>query len=203
MPSHLRPFSPASERNRGPLLDVLLQLLPPSGRALEIACGTGQHAAHFAPALPGWQWLPTDPMDESLRSTADWCEGLANVLPPLRLDVLAPGWPGMPAQVDLVFCANMIHISPWATTRALMQGAARHLSPAGVLVTYGPYFVQGETPSPGNLAFDADLQQRDPAWGIRWLHAVQAEAAEAGLALQRRIDMPANNLTLVWGRPAD
>lgn len=201
MPSDLRRDSPASERNRDPILDVLRALLPPTGTALEIACGTGQHAAHFAPALPGWQWWPTDPQPEALQSTAAWCEGIGNVMPPLRLDVLSPGWPGVPPAVDLVFCANMVHISPWATTRALMREAAAHLSPAGLLVTYGPYFVQGEPPSPGNVAFDADLKQRDPAWGIRWLHEVQAEAAAAGLTLLRRFDMPANNLTLAWGRP--
>ncbi|WP_046115312.1 DUF938 domain-containing protein [Aquincola tertiaricarbonis] len=197
-----RPFSPASERNRGPILDVLLQLLPPQGTALEIACGTGQHAAHFAPALPGWQWWPSDPQAEALQSTAAWCEGIGNVQPPLQLDVMSPDWTGVPSEVDLVFCANMIHISPWATTRALMQGTARHLRAGGLLLTYGPYFVQGEPPSPGNLAFDADLKQRNAAWGIRWLHEVQAEAAAAGLQLQRRFDMPANNLALAWGRPA-
>lgn len=192
--------SPACERNRGPLLDVLRQVLPAQGLALEIACGTGQHAAHFAPALPGWHWQPSDPQPECLRSTAAWCAGLANVRTPLLLDVTAPGWPGAPQAVDAIFCANLIHIAPWAACQGLMREAATHLAPDGRLLTYGPYFVEGEPPAPGNLAFDADLKQRDAAWGVRRLADVQAEAARHGLRLLRRFDMPANNLTLVWGR---
>jgi hypothetical protein len=111
-------------------------------------------------------------------------------------------WPGVPPVVDAIFCANMLHISPWPTCAALMQGAARHLAANGVLVLYGPYVVDGEPTAPSNVAFDADLRARDPAWGLRRLADVTAEAEAAGLALRERIAMPANNLLLAWARAA-
>ena len=199
-PTEARLHSPAAERNCGPIGTELQRLLPPQGMALEIASGTGQHAAHFAALLPGWRWLPSD-ADAALRdSIGAWCDGLANVAPPLALDVLAAGWPGVPAQLDAIFCANLIHISPWATCGALMRGAAQHLAPAGLLVLYGPYRVDGEPTAPGNAAFDADLRARNPAWGLRRLAAVLAEAEACGLRLRERVAMPANNLLLVLGR---
>lgn len=199
-PTGPRQHSPAAERNRDPLLAELRRLLPAEGSAIEIAAGTGQHAAHFAAALPGWHWWPTDAEPRSLASIAAWCEGLDNVQAPQTLDVMAPDWPGLPAQVDAVFCANLLHISPWPTCEALMQGAALHLAPAGLLLTYGPYLVDGEDTAPGNLAFDADLRQRNPAWGLRRLADVAAQAHAVGLGLRERVRMPANNLLLVWAR---
>jgi len=196
-----RQHSAAAERNRGPILAELLRLLPEQGTALEIASGTGQHAAHFASGLAGWRWQPTDGNPQALASITAWCAGLANVLPPLPLDVLAATWPGVPAQVDALFCANMLHISPWATCAALMQGAARHLSPQGLLLLYGPYRVDGEPTAPGNVAFDADLQARNPAWGLRRLADVETQAHGAGLRLRERISLPANNLLLVFEHP--
>ena len=193
------PHSPASERNRGPILAELLRLLPAQGTALEIASGTGQHAAHFAPALPGWRWQPSDFSATSLPAIAGWCAGLPHVLPPLQLDVQVEVWHGVPTQVDLVYCANMIHIAPWACTPALMRGAARHLAPQGLLILYGPYLEAGVATSPGNLAFDADLQRRNARWGLRTLQAVRTEAESVGLQLRERIAMPANNLLLVFG----
>lgn len=198
--SETRRHSPAAERNRGPILAELQKRLPASGRALEIAAGSGQHAAHFAAALPGWRWLPSDAMAASLPSIRAWCDGLDNVEPPIVLDVMAPHWPGVPAALDLVFCANMLHISPWATCAALMQGAARHAAPAAQLLLYGPYRVDGEPLAPGNVAFDADLRARDPAWGLRRLADVVAEAEAAGWRFHERVAMPANNLLLVFGR---
>jgi hypothetical protein len=124
------------------------------------------------------------------------------VLAPITLDVLQPTWPGVPPQLDAIFCANMIHIAPWACCAGLMQGAARHLTPQGLLITYGPYLEDGVPTSPGNVAFDADLRHRNPAWGLRRRAAVEAEAARAGLRLLERVAMPANNLLLVWGRSA-
>lgn len=195
-----RPFSPAAERNAGPILAQLQRVLPAQGVMLEIASGTGQHAACFAAALPGWTWQPTDFDAESLRSVADWCAALPNVRAPLRLDVLADPWPGVPERVDAVFCANMIHIAPWACTAGLMHGAGRHLAPQGVLITYGPYLEDEVTTAPSNLAFDEDLKRRNPAWGIRRLADVAAMAREHGLTLAERVSMPANNLLLVWRR---
>ena len=190
--------SPAAERNREPILAELRRLLPAQGLALEIASGTGQHAAHFAAALPAWRWQPSDGDANSLASIGAWCEGLANVLPPLRLDVLADTWPGVPARVDALFCANLLHISPWATCASLMRGAARHLSAHGCLLLYGPYVVDGEPTAPSNLAFDADLRARDPAWGLRRLADVVAQADAVGLHLGERVSMPANNLLLMF-----
>jgi hypothetical protein len=200
MDNDARRQSAAAERNRGPILAELQRLLPAHGLALEIASGTGQHAAFFAQHLPGWCWLPSDGDARSMASIAAWCDGLPNVLPPLHLDVLADAWPGVPAQVDAAFCANLLHISPWATCAALMQGAARHLSADGLLLLYGPYLVDGEATAPSNLAFDADLRARDTHWGLRRLADVSAQAAAAGLRLRERIAMPANNLLLAWAR---
>lgn len=200
------PFSPAAERNRQPILDALRRVLPEQGNALEIASGTGQHAVHFAAGLPQWTWQPTDhdpgmlPVIAARSAEA----GLGNVRPPLALDVLSPEWPtegpAFAVPFDAIFCANMLHIAPWATCAALMQGAARHLGPRGVLVTYGPYLENGVPTSEGNLRFDASLRATHPEWGLRRLDQVAAQAALAGLTLRARHPMPANNLLLVWRR---
>lgn len=198
------PHSPAAERNRQPILEVLRRVLPAQGSALEIASGTGQHAAWFAAALPGWRWQPTEADAAMLPAIAGWTAGLPNVAPPVVLDVTAAQWP-TPAQpfaqrFDAIFCANLLHIAPWPVCAALMQGAARHLAPGGVLVTYGPYFEDGVPAAPSNTAFDESLRARDPRWGIRWLEDVAAQARAAGLLLRERHAMPANNLLLVFGR---
>lgn len=198
-----RLHSPAAERNRGPILDALRDWLPEGGTALEVAAGTGQHAAWFGAHLPDWAWWPTDPSSDALASIAAWCAGSPNVHAPRRLDVLdAAAWDGLPAPVELVYCANMVHIAPWACCGALMRGAAPRLAPGGQLVLYGPFVVEGEPLAPGNAAFDADLRARDPAWGLRRLGAVVAEAAAAGLALRERRNLPANNLLLRFTRQA-
>ena len=198
--------SPAAERNQQPILQVLQHILPARGAALEIASGTGQHAACFAAGLSGWTWQPSDLQADAFDSIAAWCglAGVTNVQPPVLLDVLAPQWPSekapFSAPFDAIFCANMLHISPWATCAALMQGAARHLAPQGGLITYGPYLEDGVPTSPGNLAFDASLRQSHPAWGIRHLNDVRQQAQWAGLRLVERFEMPANNLLLVFRR---
>ncbi len=195
--------SPAAARNAGPILGELQRLLPARGRMLEIASGTGEHAAHFSAGLPGWQWQPSDGDDLALGSVAAWCAGLDRVRAPLRLDVLAATWPGVEGEFDAIFCANLIHIAPWPCCAGLMRGAARHLAAGGVLVTYGPYLEDGVPTAPGNAAFDADLRARDPAWGLRRREDVAVEAARAGLELRERVAMPANNLLLVWARSRD
>nr|WP_316639886.1 DUF938 domain-containing protein [uncultured Roseateles sp.] len=194
--------APAAERNKQPILEVLQRLLPARGVALEIASGTGQHAAHFAAGLPGWTWQPSEYEAANLASIAAWTAELANVLPAIQLDVLAADWP-LPAAaqtLDAIFCANMLHISPWATCAALMRGAARHLAPQGRLLTYGPYRVPGVATAASNLAFDADLRARNAAWGLRDLAEVCAEADAVGLRLVEQIGMPANNLMLMFSR---
>jgi len=195
--------SPAAERNKAPILAVLERVLPARAAVLEIASGTGQHAAHFAAAQPGWDWQPSDVDARSLAAIAAHAGGVANVRPALPLDVLAVPWPAAIGRFDAVYCANMIHIASWATCGALMHGAARHLVDGGVLLLYGPYLVDGEATAPSNLAFDLDLRRRDASWGLRRLAAVVDEAARAGLAFEDRIGMPANNFMLVFRRGAE
>ncbi|WP_298923314.1 DUF938 domain-containing protein [uncultured Ramlibacter sp.] len=194
--------SGAAERNREPIAQALRQLLPARGQALEIASGTGQHVAWFAAALPGWSWQPSDADPTMLASIAAWCAqaGVGNVLAPLQLDVASGPWPVEGQAFDAVFCANMLHISPWASCAGLMQGAARVLAPGGLLLTYGPYWEDGVAPAPSNLAFDASLRERDPAWGIRRMADVEQQAGLAGLQRTVRLAMPANNLLLAFAR---
>lgn len=198
--------SPSAERNRQPILEQLQQILPASGAALEIASGTGQHVAWFAAAMPGWTWQPSDAQLDGFASIQAWCAkaALGNVHAPVLLDVLAPHWPSHgPAftqAYDAIFCANMLHISPWPTCAGLMQGAARYLAPQGRLITYGPYLERDVPTAPGNLAFHQELQQRNPLWGIRDLDEVTQQAHSAGLQPVGRFQMPANNLLLVFAR---
>jgi SAM-dependent methyltransferase len=193
------PFSPAAERNAAPILQVLRDVLPATARVLEVASGTGQHAAHFARAMPAWQWQPSEGDAAALGVIAARCAGLPNVARPLQLDVLA-AWPAELGRFDAVFSANMLHISPWATCAALMRGAAARLQDSGLLVVYGPFVVDGTPTAASNVAFDASLRARDAAWGLRRLADVAAEALAAGLVLDRTVAMPANNLTLVFRR---
>jgi len=197
------PFSPAAARNQGPILDVLRRVLPADATVLEIASGTGQHAAHFAAQQPGWQWQPTDADPAALPAIAARCQGLPNARAPVLLDVLAP-WPDALGRFDAVYCANMLHISPWATCAALMRGAAARLGAGGALLLYGPFIVDGQPTAPSNLAFDADLRARDPRWGLRSLGDVAQAARVEGLEIEERFDMPANNLVVVFRRgPVD
>jgi len=191
------PHSPAADRNKDAILAVLQQVLPAHGIALEIASGTGQHVECFAAALPAWQWQPTDADAAMLPAIAARTASLPNVRPPVLLDLLASSWP--PGPFDAIYCANMLHIAPWACCAALMQGAEHHLAPGGVLVTYGPYIEDDVPTAASNLAFDASLRSRDAQWGLRRLADVAAEAERAGLALRTRHEMPANNLVLVFG----
>jgi SAM-dependent methyltransferase len=194
-----RRHSPAAERNAPFIAAALQQHLPAHGRLLEVASGTGQHAAALSAALPGWHWQPSDLEAEALASITAWCEGLPQVAPPLRLDVLTPP-ASLTGPFDALYCANMVHIAPWPCTLALMQLAARLLTPEGRLCTYGPYLEDEVPTAPSNLAFDADLRQRNPAWGLRRLADVAGAARNAGLRLHERVPMPANNLLLLWGR---
>jgi hypothetical protein len=198
--SDARQHSPAAERNRAPILDALRRLLPATGTLLEIASGSGQHAVHCAAGLPGWRWQPSDRDAAALASIEAWRAraALPNLLAPIALDVMARPWPL--GTVDAIFCANLLHIAPWAVCAALMDGAARHLAGGGLLLTYGPYLEAGVPTAPSNLAFDADLRGRDRAWGLRRLEDVAETAAQAGLTLGQRLPMPANNLLLVFRR---
>jgi SAM-dependent methyltransferase len=195
-------FSTAAERNKQPILDVLRQTLPAQGQALEIASGTGQHVAWFATQLPQWTWQPSDADPAALHSISAHTheQRLANIRPPVLLDVMAPGWLPAPSRFDLVYCANLLHIAPWPACAALMQGSARHLAADGVLVTYGPYLEADVPTADSNQAFDQSLRARNPTWGIRHREDVEHSAAAAGLRLAARHAMPAHNLLLVWAR---
>ena len=195
-------FSPAADRNKQPILETLRQFLPGEGSALEIASGIGQHVAWFAAALPLWSWQPTDAQADALDAISARAAGLGltNVRTPLRLDVMALHWLPPGDRFDLVYCANMLHIAPWACCAALMQGGVRHLAEGGRLVTYGPYLEGNIQTSEGNLEFDQNLRAQNPDWGIRQREDVEQVAGNAGLELASRHAMPANNLLLVWTR---
>jgi SAM-dependent methyltransferase len=192
--------SPSVARNRDPILAVLRRVLPLAGTVLEIASGTGEHAVHFAAALPHLKWQPSDQDEQALRSIAAHraISGLPNLLAPLSLDAAAPEWPV--AQADAVVAINMVHISPWRVTQGLMAGVGWVLPPGGVLYLYGAYKENGIHTAPSNDTFDADLRSRNPEWGIRDLEAVADLAGGHGLTLVERIPMPANNLSLVFRR---
>jgi SAM-dependent methyltransferase len=196
----MRREAPAAARNRQPILDVLRAHLPRKGLVLEIASGTGEHTMHFAAALPGLTFQPSDPSDEARASIDDWTRtlGLANVRPALAVDASASAWPI--AQADAILCSNMIHISPWAATAGLIAGASRVLPPGGLLYLYGPYFRAGVPTAPSNAAFDADLRRRNPTWGIRQLEEVAALAASGGFSTPSVVEMPANNLSVIFRR---
>ena len=192
--------APAVARNRAPILDVLRRFLPQAGFVLEIASGTGEHAVAFSRALMGITWQPSDPNAEARASIAAWAaKGPPNMLPPIALDAADPETWAV-SRADAIVAINMIHIAPWAATQGLMRGAARLLPPGGILYLYGPYREADVPTAESNEAFDASLRARDPAWGLRDLDAVVAEAQSRGLALAARIAMPANNLSLVFRR---
>lgn len=191
--------APAAERNRGPILEVLRGILPDHGRVLEIASGTGQHVVYFAEALPALHWIPSDPDPAQRASVAarTAAAGLDNVTDPLDLDVLGD-WPDL--AVDAVITANLLHVSARETMTGLCRGTAAVLRPGGALLVYGPFKRDGEHTSDGNRQFDRSLKRQNPAWGIRDVEDLLAEAGEAGLRLAEIIDMPANNLAVVLHR---
>jgi len=196
----MKRHAPAAERNREPIADVLRQVLPDSGLMLEVASGTGQHAAWFAGAFPDLMWRPSDPDPGSLASIAAWREeaALPNLLAPVRLD--AQAWPWPVERADAILCVNMVHISPWAATLGLLRGAAALLRPSAPLILYGPYRRADAVTAPSNEAFDLSLKSRDPLWGLRNLDDVSGAAEAQGLRFERLFEMPANNLTLVYRR---
>lgn len=200
-----RLHAPAAARNRDAILAVLRSVLPPTGTVLEIASGSGEHAVHFAEALPHLTFRPSDQAPEALASIAAWTAqaGAPNVLPPLRLDAADPAWPATlpPGETPAtILCINMIHIAPWAATEGLFRGAGALLPTGAPLILYGPFRCPGRPLEPGNAAFDESLRERDPAFGLRDLGEVTALAAAAGFGAPEVIEMPANNLTVVFGK---
>ena len=197
--AHGLPLWPSAERNKEPIADVLRRVLPAQGRLLEIASGSGQHAVHFAGILPGYSIQPSDCDPENL-ATLRRRVALLNdprVLTPLELDVTRE-----PPELDatVVYCANMVHIAPWAASVGLFRVAARVLDPSGLLLTYGPYSFHGEHTAESNARFDRSLKDRNPEWGVRDVDALAAVAREHGFVLGETHAMPANNFVLVWKR---
>jgi hypothetical protein len=193
-----RLVSPSAERNKEPIAEILLRVLPKSGCILEISSGTGQHIVHFARVMPHLVWQPTECDAECLRSIAAWSafEGLANIKPPLALDVHDQIWPS--GQIDAVVCINMIHIAPSSAAAALLRGASRNLSTGAILVLYGPFRRGGQHTSSSNEAFDQLLRAQNPAWGVRNLEDVADAAAKEEFELEEVCPMPANNLTAIF-----
>ena len=201
-PAETLRHAPATARNREPLLEVLARILPPDGVLLEIASGTGEHAAFMAPRLPGTLvWQPSDAEPEALEQI-DGHAALAasdRIRPALLLDVTSDEWPG--AKADALLCCNMIHIAPWAAAEALFAGAARVLPVGAPFILYGPVRRFGRHTAPSNESFDEGLRKQDPRWGVRCLDTEVVPLAErSGFALQEIVEMPANNLTVVFRR---
>jgi hypothetical protein len=190
-------------RNAGPIADVLRDVLPGRGLALEVASGTGEHVLHFARTFPQLLWQPSDPEPAALRSIEAWRAeaGLFNLLPPVSLDARAAEWPLDAA--DAILCINMVHISPWTATAGLMRGAGGLLAAGAPLYLYGPYRQSGVETAPSNEAFDRELKARNPEWGLRHLEEVVAEAERQGLALEQVVAMPANNISAIFRRAGD
>jgi hypothetical protein len=200
MPGDSRRYAPATARNRGPILDVLRSILPSSGTVLEVASGTGEHVVHFARALPMLEWQPSDPSGEARRSINAWiaAEELENVRSPLNVDASSDSWPIYHAAA--IVCINMIHISPWTSTEGLMRGARRILEAGAPFYLYGPFRRASRPIEPSNVAFDEDLRSRNPRWGLRELDDVAACAGSHGFVLDRVVEMPANNLSVIFRR---
>lgn len=193
-----KPFAPACERNRDPILHVLHRHFADCRTVLEVGSGTGQHAVHFAAAMPWLMWQCAD-LVPRLPGIRQWLAeaGLSNTPAPLELDVVGP-WPA--GSYDAVFSANVLHIVDWPKVEAFFAGVGRVLGDAGVLVIYGPFNENGSYTSGSNRDFDAWLKARDPRSGIRDIEAVKALAEQVGLRDVEDVAMPANNRCVVWRR---
>ncbi|MFC4349969.1 DUF938 domain-containing protein [Fodinicurvata halophila] len=197
--------SPAALRNRAPITDVLATTLPDSGQVLEVASGSGEHVIHFAGRFPALTWIPSDPAPEARASIAEHLAdaGLPNVQSPRAVDVSDPDWPATldnTGGLQAIVCINMIHIAPWQACLGLFEGAAQLLPRAAPLYLYGPYRRGGGHTSQSNAAFDAQLKQSNPLWGLRDLETVCEEAEARGFTHERTVEMPANNLSVILRR---
>jgi hypothetical protein len=195
-----RRYAPHVARNTGPILEALRETLPEKGLVLEVASGSGEQSAAFARAFPKLLWQPSDPDPAALASIDAWrqSEALFNLLPAIELDARATGW--RIASAEAIVCINMVHISPWSACLGLIHGAGRLLEPGMPLYLYGPYRQASVETAPSNEAFDQSLKSRNPEWGLRNLEDVAGEAERHGLALERAVPMPSNNLSLIFRR---
>ena len=195
----MKPYAESCEQNRAPILAVLQEAFADRSRVLEIASGTGQHAVHFGQALPHLVWQ-TSELPENHAGIQAWLDeaNLANVLPPLALDVNAADWPV--DHVDAIFNANTVHIIAWPAVERMFAGIGRVLAAGGILCLYGPFNYGGEFTSESNARFDVWLKSRDPNSGVRDFEAINMLAEAQGLRLLRDVAMPSNNRTLIWRR---
>jgi hypothetical protein len=200
MEEDLRLHAPAAMRNRDLIIDVLKDHLPSKGLLLEIASGSGEHSARFGERLPHLVIQPSDPSQQCRVSIDAWTDStqVTNVKPALDIDARLPDWPIK--QADAIVCINMIHIAPWSATTGLFAGAAKILAAGGLLYTYGPYLENGIHTSAGNAAFDADLRSQNAEWGIRSIEALTELALSYGFSAPQKIQMPSNNLSLIFKR---
>jgi cyclopropane fatty-acyl-phospholipid synthase-like methyltransferase len=200
-----RQYAPATERNRQPILEVLTRVLPTTGNILEIASGTGEHAVFFASHLPSCRWIPSDLSRLSRESITAWknANAVTNLDEPMNIDVTQSSWiaEAKKKEIDAIVNINMIHISPWQACLGLMAGASQILSTGGIIYLYGPYKRNGEHTSPSNDSFDHSLRDRNSEWGVRDLEKVIEVAAAENFKLQEVIEMPANNLSVIWHKP--
>lgn len=193
----MKPHSEACERNAPPILDILSRVFADRRLVLEIGSGTGQHAVHFAAALPHLVWQTSD-LPDAHAGIRSWLADsrLDNARAPIELDVRSPVWPV--ARFDAVFSANVVHIAGWDAVRSMFGGIGRHRGEDCVVALYGPFNYAGRFTSQSNAEFDAWLKRRNPASGIRDFEAIDALAAGIGLRLVEDDAMPANNRLLVW-----
>lgn len=195
-------YAPATQRNREPILEVLLRVLPPSGNILEVASGTGEHSIFFAPAFSSRQWIPSDPNAISRDSIEAWRKEslIENIHPPLNINAQDSIWEIEKEFLDIttIININMIHISPWSACLGLMKGAKRLLPSGGILYLYGPYKQEGKHTALSNEAFDESLRDQNPEWGVRNLEDVIKVAEDNGLVFKEKVAMPANNLSVIF-----
>ncbi|EEW24837.1 DUF938 domain-containing protein [Rhodobacter ferrooxidans] len=193
-----RRHAPSAARNAGPILQLLQAELPAQGQVLELAAGTGQHAAEFAAALPGLVWQPTDADPDNMVSIRAWADfsGCDTLRPPLVLDAARPGWAQAWPGQDAVLVVNLLHLIPVPAAKVVLCEGIAALAPVGKLLIYGPFLRDGRTTSDGDAAFHASLQAQDPGIGYKDLGWVAAQVHALG-AQMRVQPMPANNLALV------
>lgn len=193
-----RRHAPSAARNAGAILAVLRRELPATGRLLEIASGTGLHAAEFAAALPGIDWQPTDVDAGNLASIRAWAG--PDQRPPVVLDAAVPGWAAAWRPVDAVLVVNLLHLIPMAAVQTVLAEGCAALGPGGSFLIYGPFLRDGQATSEGDAAFDASLRAQDPAIGYKDVADISDALRGHGLRVHRH-DMPANNLMLVARKP--
>jgi SAM-dependent methyltransferase len=193
-------FAPATQRNRDPIVAVLRDVLPEAGRVLEIASGTGEHVVHFAAYFPQLTWQPSDFDPAGLTSIAAWIaeSRLPNIAAPVQIDATSADWPV--DEADAIVCINMVHIAPWGATLGLFSGAAKLLAPGAPLFLYGPFLEDGVPTADGNVTFDASLRAGNAEWGLRRVEEVAEVAGKVGFEMEARLEMPANNLSLIFRR---